>query len=73
MELDWDKKMTAKLVELGIEWEKARIVVGLIAEERQTADHIGYIRGYNEGYANAEKKLTPISLTGVENVESLRG
>lgn len=48
--------MTKTLVELGIEWEKARAVVGLIAEERQSADRVGYIRGYNNGYADAKKK-----------------
>lgn len=57
MEIKWDQKMTQTLLGIGIDWEKARIVVGIIAEERQNADRIGYIRGYNNGYADAEKKF----------------
>lgn len=55
--INWDKTITQELVNLGIDWEKARLAVGIIAEERQNADRIGYIRGYNNGYADAEKKF----------------
>jgi hypothetical protein len=49
----WDKKKTLELVNLGLSWDHARQVVGLIAEERQTADREGYKRGYNNGYEDA--------------------
>lgn len=50
MNSNWDKIWTGKLVELGINWTQARIIVGMIAEERQTADRLGYKRGYKQGY-----------------------
>ncbi len=53
----WDKELTKKLVAGGLAWEQARFAVGIIAEQRQIADRQGYIRGYNNGYADAEKKL----------------
>lgn len=56
--MHWDQKLTAELVEKGLTWEHARIVVGIIAEERQKADRDGYIRGYNNGFADCEKKQT---------------
>lgn len=54
--MDWEKKLTKELTDNGIEWEKARFVIGIIAEQRQIADREGYIRGYNIGYANGQKK-----------------
>jgi hypothetical protein len=51
----WDKRITKELVELGLSWESALIALGVIAEQRQIADRIGYIRGYNNGFANGEK------------------
>ncbi len=62
MEEHWDKKMTQKLVELGIVWQQARIVVGVIAEERQNADRIGYERGYNNGFDDCLKRKNPQNL-----------
>jgi hypothetical protein len=55
---NWDKEMTQKLTALGISWNEAREVVGIIAEERQTADRQGYERGYNNGFENAKRKYT---------------
>jgi len=49
-----DKELTKKLMEVGLSWEKARIVVGIILEEKQIADREGYIRGYNDGYKDGE-------------------
>lgn len=51
----WDKTLTRKLVEAGLSWEHARIAVGEIAEQRQLADHEGYVRGYNSGYEEGKK------------------
>lgn len=45
----WDKTFTQKLTSLGISWEHARQVVGLVAEERMGADREGYTRGFNDG------------------------
>lgn len=53
-----DKQLTKQLLDIGLDWEKARIVVGLILEERQLADHQGYVRGYNDGHADAKNSLT---------------
>jgi len=52
----WDKTLTKQLVDLGIDWEKARLVVGIIAEQRQVADREGYVRGYNNGHADGKKQ-----------------
>jgi hypothetical protein len=52
----WDKVITKQLVDAGLDWDKARFVVGMIAEQRQIADRQGYIRGYNCGYADATQK-----------------
>ncbi len=56
MEVHWDKHLTNKLTKEGLSWEHARICIGIIAEQRQIADRQGYIRGYNDGYENAENK-----------------
>jgi hypothetical protein len=48
--MHWDQKLTKELVDAGLSWEHARIVVGIIAEQRLLADHEGYIRGYNDGF-----------------------
>lgn len=45
-----DKELTGLLMERGLSFEHARIAVGMIVEERQTADRSGYKRGYNHGY-----------------------
>ncbi len=55
--MPWDKEMTARLVSMGLTWDKAREVVGVIAEERQIADREGYIRGFNNGHTDAIKTL----------------
>lgn len=55
--IGWDKVLTKQLVDAGLDWEKARFVVGIIAEQRQIADHQGYTRGFNDGYKEAEIKL----------------
>lgn len=52
----WDQKLTGRLVEKGLTWEQARVVVGIVAEERQTADHDGYVRGFNDGAESEQKK-----------------
>jgi hypothetical protein len=54
--MNWDKKLTIELNKMGIDREKAGFIVGIIAEERQNADREGYIRGYNNGYNDAEIK-----------------
>ncbi len=58
-DIGWDKKFTQTLVKHGLDWEKARIIMGLVAEERQLADREGYIRGYNQGYADAKTLTVP--------------
>lgn len=58
MDPSWDREVTAKLVQLGLTWEHARIAVGVIAEERMNADRIGYERGYNNGFKQAKHQLT---------------
>lgn len=64
MPMSWDKKLTQKLTAIGIPWEKAREVIGLIAEERQLADNEGYKRGFEDGFVAAERKtdLAPAPL-----------
>ncbi len=47
---NWDKNLTKKLVDMGLSWEHARLAVGVIAEEKQIADRVGYERGFNSGY-----------------------
>lgn len=56
MQANWDKQLTKTLTDLGIDWEKARIVVGIVAEERQIADRQGYHRGFDSGYEFAKNK-----------------
>ncbi|RJQ30267.1 hypothetical protein C4565_00350 [Candidatus Parcubacteria bacterium] len=56
MDTQWDKKMTAKLVQLGMEWETARKVVGIMTEERMNADQEGYKRGFNDGHEDGRVK-----------------
>lgn len=58
MVIGWDKKLAKRLVmEIGVTWEQASFIVGIIAEERQIADREGNIRGYNDGYARAKEKF----------------
>lgn len=52
----WDKIVVKKLVALGLSYEHARIVLGEIAEQRQQADREGYMRGYNNGCADTDRK-----------------
>ncbi len=54
--MHWDQLATAKLVDLGLTWEAARIAVGEIAEQRQIADRLGYLRGFTNGYEASEQK-----------------
>lgn len=58
----WDKRLTKEITDLGLSWDDARKVVGIIAEQRQVADQIGYIRGYNNGYEDAENKFKGTSV-----------
>lgn len=55
--LHWDQQATQRITQLGISWEKARQIVGLLAEERQIADQAGYKRGFEAGYQEAQKKF----------------
>ncbi len=56
-DIGWDKRMAKRLTELGVTWEQAGLIVGIICEERMNADLQGYSRGYNRGYADAKKKF----------------
>jgi hypothetical protein len=56
MQEAWDKLLASKLLQDGLTFEQAMLVVGIVAEERQIADRDGYIRGYNNGFRDAEKK-----------------
>ena len=49
-DINWDKKLTQELMDIGLDWEKARIIVGIVAEERQLADRQGYQRGFENGF-----------------------
>jgi hypothetical protein len=51
-----DKTLTNKLTDLGIEWIKAREVIGIIVELVQLADLDGYKRGFNDGWELSCKK-----------------
>lgn len=55
MEQHWEKQLTQQLLDIGLNWEKARLVVGIIAEQRQIADREGYRRGYNLGYSDGKR------------------
>ncbi len=57
----WDREVTKKLVNQGLNWEQARLAVGEIAEQRQIADREGYERGYNNGFSDALKKVGKLS------------
>lgn len=57
---EWEKPLTLQLRNLGLSWEQARMAVGIVAEQRQIADREGYVRGYNNGYRDAEEKLTEV-------------
>jgi hypothetical protein len=54
--MGWDKELTARLIAMGIDREKAGQIVGIVAEERQNADRQGYIRGYNNGWEDCKIK-----------------
>jgi len=60
MDTGWDKTVTKQIVDLGVSWDKAREIVGIIAEHRQNADRKGYIRGYNIGYEDAKNKYSKV-------------
>lgn len=49
----WDRATTKQLINMGLNWELARKVVGLLAEHRQQADREGYKRGFENGYESA--------------------
>lgn len=53
-----DKKLTHKLVTLGLSWEHARIAFGVMCEQTDTAYQQGYNKGYNDGYENAKQKFS---------------
>jgi hypothetical protein len=55
-DIGWDKRMVQTLKKEGLTHAQAMIVVGIIAEERQKADREGYVRGYNNGCTDTEKK-----------------
>lgn len=57
MDAGWDKKLTLELRDKGLSWEHARIVVGVVAEQRQVADHQGYKRGFEDGFKVATQKF----------------
>jgi hypothetical protein len=52
----WDKEEVQKLMELGLTFEQAKIAVGRIAEHRQVADRLGYGRGFDSDYNEAQRK-----------------
>ena len=57
----WNKEMTHKLVkEFGLTLEQARLVVGVMTDERQKADAAGYERGHSEGYVSAEQHYSSL-------------
>lgn len=51
MRRDWDRELTKRITDLGVDWERARSIVGMVAEERQAADREGYERGFESGHA----------------------
>lgn len=51
----WDHELTQKLVSNGLTREQAGFVIGIVAEQRQTADRQGYCRGYDNGWIDAKK------------------
>ena len=55
MEPGWDKKLAAKLRENGLTQEQIGLVIGEVAEQRERADRIGYIRGYENGHSDARR------------------
>jgi hypothetical protein len=62
----WDKLLTQKLCTAGLSWEHARLVVGVVAEERMAADIQGYARGYDCGYVDGKARSTGV--TGIDRV-----
>lgn len=46
----WDQKTAVILREAGLNQDQIGVVLGLIAEHRQTADMEGYQRGFDNGY-----------------------
>jgi len=46
--MSWDKELAAKLRDQGLTQEQAGFVLGIVAEERQRADIIGYCKGINQ-------------------------
>jgi len=50
-----DKELTKVLTNLGLSWEHARAAVGVILEERMTADRTGYERGYIIGHKDGQR------------------
>jgi flagellar biosynthesis/type III secretory pathway protein FliH len=46
----WDKEETQKLMQLGLTFEQAKIVVGRIAEHREDVAAQSYVKGIKEGF-----------------------
>jgi hypothetical protein len=44
-----NRAILKQLLYLGLTYDQASTVIGIIAEERQIADREGYHRGYNHG------------------------
>lgn len=45
----WDKLLAQKLREAGLNQEQVGLVIGVVAEHRQSADREGYKRGFKNG------------------------
>lgn len=55
----WDHKTAVFLRTSGFTQDQIGIVLGLIAEHRQTADAQGVMRGFQSGFDAALKSKTP--------------
>ncbi len=53
----WDKVLSNKLRLQGLTPHQIGFVIGIVADERMNADRIGYIRGYNIGFEDCQKKI----------------
>lgn len=60
--MSWDKVTTIDLMTKGLKWEQARMVVGIIAEQKQIADREGYKRGFDQGYIEGQKSMKRCNL-----------
>jgi flagellar biosynthesis/type III secretory pathway protein FliH len=54
--MTWERLLILRITQMGIDWEAAMKITGLVAEIRLEADREGYKRGYEDGHNSGYDK-----------------